>query len=158
MSNLPQIKTCSDYCETKPVSEFYKKTDRDRGWSSYCKECHKIRSTRRIRANRSDHAKAMQKWQRQNRARLAAYNSCRRKKTTYAMPSWLTNKHKKQINLIYAHAQDVRMITGEAYHVDHIVPLTSDVVCGLHVPWNLQILPADLNISKSNQFDCWWID
>lgn len=39
--------------------------------------------------------------------------------------------------------------------VDHIVPLSHPLVCGLHVEHNLQLLTGDANRAKGN---LWWPD
>lgn len=69
-----------------------------------------------------------------------------RAKVYKAMPAWVDEN---EINNIYRKCPD-------GYHVDHIVPLAGTNVCGLHVPWNLQYLPAYDNLSKSNKFDGGW--
>ncbi len=69
-----------------------------------------------------------------------------------ATPAWAD---KSAINKIYKEAELLSLRSGAAYHVDHIVPLISDVVCGLHVENNLQVLTAAQNTSKGNR---WWPD
>lgn len=63
-----------------------------------------------------------------------------------ATPAWLNRQQRRQMNKIYLTAK----VTGKS--VDHIVPLSNPLVCGLHVPWNLQVLPRDENMAKSNHF------
>lgn len=58
-----------------------------------------------------------------------------------------------EIQQIYKKCIEIQEVTGIKHNVDHIIPLINDNVCGLHVPWNLQILTSTENISKNNTFD-----
>lgn len=68
-----------------------------------------------------------------------------------AMPKWLTAIQRAQIEEFYEVCAAVNMQTGIKHEVDHIIPLNGETVCGLHVPWNLQILTRFENRSKSNR-------
>ena len=94
-------------------------------------------------------------WKKVNPDKVNAIGAKRRASQLSATPSWLTDKHHTQIADMYWLAKDLETISGESYHVDHIVPLQGKNVCGLHVPWNLQVLPATENIRKNNKYDDW---
>lgn len=70
-----------------------------------------------------------------------------------ATPNWLTEEHIFQIQKIYSDAFSLEQEDGNPRQVDHIIPLRHPEVCGLHVPWNLQILNSSDNCRKSNRFD-----
>ena len=79
-----------------------------------------------------------------------ARNAKRRCQKLNATPQWY--EHEKVTDL---YAKSVRLTEklGIQHHVDHIVPLQSDVVCGLHCLANLQILSALENLRKGNSFE-----
>lgn len=84
-------------------------------------------------------------------AQAAARVAIRRARLRRAVPQWLTKEQHAAIKSFYESAEALGMLLGEWHHVDHIVPLGGATVCGLHVPWNLQVLPAKENIRKLNR-------
>ena len=72
------------------------------------------------------------------------------KKLFLAWPDWIAED--QRFKQIYNECKARRKL-GELINVDHIVPICSDIVCGLHVPWNLQIISEIENNKKSNK---WW--
>lgn len=76
--------------------------------------------------------------------------NARRRRLREASPPWLTAKQKQQIRIMYQTALDLSEAMQERYEVDHIVPINSELVCGLHVPWNLQVMTKEDNLRKSN--------
>lgn len=78
-----------------------------------------------------------------------------RAQTVRATPKWLTVDEKIAIRGFYHRAQGLTSMTGELHVVDHIVPKISPWVCGLHVPWNMQVLHWRENTAKANN---WWPD
>lgn len=77
--------------------------------------------------------------------------SVRRRRFRNATPKWLTQEHKRSIRQLYIDAMAVTRVTGVPYVVDHIIPLNGDLVSGLHVPWNLQVMTREENLRKSNK-------
>ena len=77
--------------------------------------------------------------------------SLRRRRFRDATPKWLTDTQKMEIRLKYRLAIELSRATGERHAVDHIVPLHGENICGLHVPWNLQVLTQKDNLAKYNR-------
>jgi 5-methylcytosine-specific restriction endonuclease McrA len=82
-----------------------------------------------------------------------ALTSVRKRRHRDATPKWITTGHKLAMRQLYLQAMELTKITGERYVVDHIVPLISDAVCGLHVPWNLRVITQEENLRKSNKLE-----
>jgi hypothetical protein len=104
-------------------------------------------------ARRPDEAKNRykQKHKEQNQDYYKALTNQRRRRMRQATPPWTTLEHKRQIREKYLLALAMTKETGVPYVVDHIIPLHGEEVCGLHVPWNLQVMTREDNLRKSNK-------
>jgi len=125
-----QTEFCCNKCqEVKPKADF--------GAGLICRVC----SNNKARV-----------WRQENPEIQRAISASRRKCVRLATPKWLSKKQKDQIRGIYVDAWYKTQFGDEEYHVDHVVPLKNDLVCGLHVPWNLKVITAKENLSKHNKF------
>jgi hypothetical protein len=113
-------------------------------------EKHKAACRRWEDENRANRRKYVYAWVEKNKSQKYAWNANRRAKKMNATPPWLTAIHMAQIQEMYDVAEALLVQTGVPHHVDHIHPLNGDGFNGLHVPWNLQVIPAFDNLSKHN--------
>ena len=165
-----EMKRCTKCGEVKDL-ECFNKHGRNRDGLSYdCRVCHNSRNRKHYQDNIEYHitrrrkfrqenpeveAAYSSKYRRENRGKYNAINANYRAAKLKATPPWLTNKDHKDIRNIYAKAIRKSKRDGVKYHVDHIVPLQGNGVRGLHVPWNLQIITAEENLSKNNSHSDW---
>ncbi|WP_143393542.1 hypothetical protein [Fimbriiglobus ruber] len=101
------------------------------------------------RAANRDRRKAYEaKYRKDNKSRVTAHANKRRCRKAQATPTWADFT---LITAFYEQCARITAETGVKHHVDHIVPLSSPVVCGLHCQNNLQILPEAANKRKGNR-------
>lgn len=161
------MKTCVKCDKEKDFCEF--PVRRHRGKESYrseCKSCTSsymksyaqkneavLKSKKKIYSQENS-ARAVERamaWNKRNPGKVNYYTAKRRSAKLNATPAWLSDAQKDEIKRIYVVCDKVTESTGKPHHVDHIVPLQGDDVCGLHVPWNLAIIPAKMNLAKGNR-------
>ena len=86
-------------------------------------------------------------WKKANKGAVNADTARRYAGKTCATPLWAD---KLLIRKMYEQAAQMRA-AGSDCHVDHIVPIRSKLVCGLHVPANLCIISKLENQLKGNR-------
>lgn len=113
----------------RSCSDCLKNKIQDRNKSGLCSRCY---------------LKSYCKKNRQKYSKLYPLKSRHRREIkNKSTPSWIKNSNLKEIY----------QKCPKGFHVDHIIPLNNKNVCGLNVPWNLQILSEKENLFKKNKFD-----
>lgn len=160
-----ESKVCTKCKEEKPLENFDWRSKAKGRRQSICKSCtseyHKQRRpalrqklnayASEYRAQNRENAKeASRKWRQENKGKATANARNYRAKKMQRTASWA---NEQLIAAYYTEAKRLEELTGIKFHVDHIIPLQGELVSGLHVETNLQLLPAHENRDKSNSFD-----
>ena len=117
------------------------------------KERHSANMAANYQKNKEQVKQRVKKWVKENAAAVNARVMKRYALKLKATPSWLTEDDHWMLEQAYELAKLRTQMFGFKWHVDHIVPLQGKIVCGLHVPNNLQVIPASVNCSKRNRFE-----
>jgi len=139
------MKECRICKEIKSYSEFYKHNKRKDGYRSECKICHKLEVANWQTRNRDKCNGYIKKWKQTENGKISLkrYKRKRRQVHKNATPLWANNT---KIDKIYKVAKARGLV------VDHVVPLNSTIVCGLHCEDNLQPISWDENLRKNNRY------
>ena len=163
-----EVKVCSQCGKEKALAEYHKEKNRKDiyKYRANCKVCKNKQHSQWTKDNAervnmynkeqyykypNRYKKSMATWKRNNRGKVNKIESRRRAAKINRTPDWLTEDDHSWMAWIYSHAQKMKEIHGIVFHVDHIYPLQGKTSCGLHVPWNLQILTFEENVIKSNK-------
>jgi hypothetical protein len=155
VQSKPTHRTCRHCAETKPTSEFYASQ------GNTCKRCHNARKNERAWARgrpkrcgpeqaRENELAAARQYKKDNPHTNAAFVNNRRAAKSNRMPDYIRAEVTAAHAALRQQSFELQDIFGEPFEVDHVVPLFSEFVSGLHVPWNLQLLPATVNRRKGS--------
>jgi 5-methylcytosine-specific restriction endonuclease McrA len=169
------MKRCANNCCTiKPYEEFHKNKATKDGLTSMCKTCNrqKVKAYRSTKAGKISHSRYNKKYKQNpeiyakwheyvsnyygtavGKVRVLNAVNKRRAKKLKATPLWLTKDQHEEIASFYFKSCYLSSLTGIKHEVDHVIPLQGKTVCGLHVPWNLQVITKKQNQSKGASLD-----
>lgn len=133
---------CRDCKTEKDISQFPKHKLMALGVNSFCKSCNVLRVAAWRRKGKRNAGEESRRYAQRYPEKVRAKAAKRRTSVLNRTPPWVN----------FQEIESIYLWCPEGYHVDHIVPLQGELVSGLHVPWNLQYLPATTNLSKGNKW------
>lgn len=125
--------SCKRCRAEKPAIEFFEANGRGRGPDGRFLWCRKCRDTD-----------------------LARLNELKRRIRKNQKEAPIARAYSFEMLKIERTRRHITDLTGTQHHIEHIVPLSGEraqrPVCGLHVPWNVALASAALNMAKGAKF------
>ena len=146
---MSDTKACTKCRVVKALTDFHKNRTRRDGRQEWCKTCSKANLHAYYLANKDTVLAKHKNYAANNRGARNAIEAKRRAAKLERTVSWGC---KESIDYIYNQSAALTKLLGIEFQVDHIYPMQGELVSGLHVEGNLQIIPATLNQRKSNKF------
>ena len=143
--------SCAEYCKIHYLSNRASKTEYRKIRRATHSELIAQQKKQSYELNKEQHLAQKRIYRQNNKGKINALVSARKKVIKQRTPKWLDVTSHAEIQFTYIWCAALRSC-GLNYHVDHIVPLQGQNVSGLHVPWNLQVIPAIENIKKRNRW------
>lgn len=109
----------------------------------------KLRTAEYQNANKDKKSLWNSKYSAENKHLSRIKTANRKAQRLNATPAWANHAAIKEL---YLKAQKMTTDSGVAYHVDHIVPLQSTLVCGLHCEANMEVITGSENSAKRNWY------
>lgn len=148
-------KYCVKCNKNKSLNDFEKAKRCKDGHLNTCKDCRKAKKRKVYNEfyarNKKRVVKEKQQWKNNNREKLKKYKRENKEICAHHRAKRRAMKVKATLDGYDSEIKEIYKSCPKGYHVDHIMPLISKKICGLHVPWNLQYLTPEENARKSNK-------
>lgn len=118
-------------------------------WLSENKERYYKKCREYVKKNPEKTTEYKKRWADKNKAYRALQWMKRSEKLKKATPSWVDDE---RIKTKIKEREAMTRLTGILHHVDHVIPIQGENVCGLHVAENMRVIPARDNLAKRNKY------
>ena len=146
-------KTCSRCADSKPLAAFHLRAASRDGYSAACVDCIRRDKYLSYWTDPAERQRTVDRATANKQARFDADPAYKRafhlwgstKKRGTKIPPWVCIAD-------FVPACRAALRKGAEYELDHVIPLSHPLVCGLHVPANLRVVKRTTNRKKSNTF------